>query len=146
VIDLPSDAYDILVANPAVADAVTRTARRIYLFGKAVGQTNIFVFGPNGEQIAALDLAIERDVTGLQAYLKKYIPDSDITVELINDNVVLSGTVETPLDSKRASDLATIFVSGGETTTGPDSQTATRGNGHGGGDTNKPPPERRDAP
>lgn len=38
VIDLPADAYDILVANPAVADAVTRTARRIYLFGKAVGE------------------------------------------------------------------------------------------------------------
>ena len=38
VIDLPSDAYDILVANPTVADAVTRTARRIYLFGKAVGE------------------------------------------------------------------------------------------------------------
>ena len=37
VIDLPADAYDILVANPAVADAVTRTSRRIYLFGKAVG-------------------------------------------------------------------------------------------------------------
>ena len=51
VIDLPADAYDILVANPAVADAVTRTSRRIYLFGKAVGETNIFVFGPNGEQI-----------------------------------------------------------------------------------------------
>jgi pilus assembly protein CpaC len=40
VIDLPADAYDILVANPAVADAVTRTARRIYLFGKSVGETN----------------------------------------------------------------------------------------------------------
>ena len=57
VIDLPADAYDILVANPAVADAVTRTARRIYLFGKSVGETNIFVFGPNGEQIVSLDLA-----------------------------------------------------------------------------------------
>ena len=34
VVDLPQDAYDILVANPAVADAVTRTSRRIYLFGK----------------------------------------------------------------------------------------------------------------
>ena len=54
VVDLPADAYDILVANPAVADAVTRTARRIYLFGKSVGQTNIFVFGPNGEQVASL--------------------------------------------------------------------------------------------
>ena len=68
VIDLPADAYDILVANPAVADAVTRTARRIYLFGKAVGETNIFVFGPNGEQIVSLDLAVERDVAGLEEY------------------------------------------------------------------------------
>ena len=48
VIDLPQDAYDILVANPGIADAVTRTARRIYLFGKSVGQTNIIVFGKDG--------------------------------------------------------------------------------------------------
>ena len=74
VIDLPSDAYDILVANPAVADAVTRTARRIYLFGKAVGETNIFVFGPNGEQIASLDLAVERDVAGLEDYSSASFP------------------------------------------------------------------------
>jgi pilus assembly protein CpaC len=143
VIDLPSDAYDILVANPAVADAVTRTARRIYLFGKSVGQTNIFVFGPNGEQIVSLDLAVERDVSGLEDYLKRYIPNSDITVELLNDNVVLSGTVDTPLDSKRASDLATIFVSGGEATTGQYSQTASGGDASGGVDINNPDQERR---
>ena len=143
VIDLPADAYDILVANPEVADAVTRTARRIYLFGKSVGETNIFVFGPNGEQIVSLDLAVERDVSGLEDYLKRYIPDSDITVELLNDNVVLSGTVETPLDAKRASDLATIFVSGGEATTGQYSQTAAGGDAAGGVDIDNPDEERR---
>ena len=74
---------------------MTRTARRIYLFGKAVGQTNIFVFGPNGEQIVSLDLAVERDVAGLEDYIKRFIPDADIKVELLNDNVVLTGTVET---------------------------------------------------
>src|SRR6185503_17131828 len=74
---------------------------------------------------------------------KKYIPNSDITVELINDNVVLSGTVETPLDSKRASDLATIFVSGGEATTGQYSQTASGGNANGGVDINNPDQQRR---
>src|SRR5690606_9943753 len=127
VIDLPSDAYDILVANPAVADAVTRTAKRIYLFGKAVGETNIFVFGANGQQIVSLDLAVERDVAGLEANLKRFIPGSDIHVELVNDNVVLTGTVETPLDAKRAADLATAFVTGGEATTGQYSQTAAGG-------------------
>ena len=118
VIDLPADAYDILVANPAVADAVTRTSRRIYLFGKQVGETNIFVFGANGEQIVSLDLSIERDVAGLEDHLKRYLPNSAIKVELINDNVVLSGTVDTPLDAKRAEQIAQLFVSGGEATTG----------------------------
>ncbi|MDX8498153.1 type II and III secretion system protein family protein [Mesorhizobium sp. VK4C] len=143
VIDLPSDAYDILVANPAVADAVTRTARRIYLFGKAVGETNIFVFGPNGEQIASLDLAVERDVAGLEDYLKRFLPSSDIKVELLNDNVILTGMVDTPLDAKRAVDLATIFVSGGEATTGQYSQTAAGGSANGGVDINNPDQERR---
>ena len=143
VIDLPSDAYDILVANPAVADAVTRTARRIYLFGKSVGETNIFVFGPNGEQIVSLDLAVERDVAGLEEYLKRFLPTADITVELLNDNVVLTGTVDTPLDAKRAVDLAQIFVSGGEATTGQYSQTASGGSGDGGVDIDNPDSERR---
>lgn len=143
VIDLPSDAYDILVANPSVADAVTRTARRIYLFGKSVGETNIFVFGPNGEQIVSLDLAVERDVAGLEDYLKRFIANSDITVELLNDNVVLTGTVETPLDAKRAADLAQIFVTGGEATTGQYAQTAAGGDAAGGVDINNPDQTRQ---
>lgn len=143
VVDLPADAYDILVANPAVADAVTRTARRIYLFGKSVGQTNIFVFGANGEQVASLDLAVERDVAGLEDYLKRFIPNSDIDVELINDNVVLTGTVDTPLDAQRAARLAGVFVSGGEATTGQYSQTAAGGSVNGGVDINNPDHERR---
>ncbi|CCV15578.1 type II and III secretion system protein family protein [Mesorhizobium sp. STM 4661] len=143
VIDLPSDAYDILVANPTVADAVTRTARRIYLFGKQVGETNIFVFGPNGEQIASLDLAVERDVAGLEDYIKRFIPTSEIKIELLNDNVVLTGTVDTPLDAKRAQDLAEIFVSGGEATTGQYSQTAAGGSAESGVAIDNPDSERR---
>ena len=143
VIDLPRDAYDILVANPGVADAVTRTARRIYLFGKQVGETNIFVFGPNGEQIASLDLRVERDVAGLEDHLKRFLPNSDIKAELVNDNVVLTGTVETPLDAKRAVDLARLFVSGGEATTGQYSQTASGGDAAAGVSINNPDSSRR---
>jgi pilus assembly protein CpaC len=117
VIDLPSQAGDILVADPSIADAVTRTSTRLYLFGKAVGQTNIFVFGPNGEEVVTLELQIERDITGLQQQLARFIPDSDINVEIINDNIVLNGSVQTPQDAQRASQLAQIFLTGGEATT-----------------------------
>lgn len=117
VVDLPDDAHDILVADPSVADAVTRSSRRIYLFGKAVGQTNIFVFGADGNPIVSLDLAIERDISGLQRQLSRFIPDSNIMVEIISDNIVLTGTVRTPQDAARANQIAGIFLKGGEATT-----------------------------
>ncbi|GEO87212.1 MULTISPECIES: type II and III secretion system protein family protein [Alphaproteobacteria] len=117
VVDLPQDAHDILVADPEMADAVTRTSRRIYLFGKAVGQTNIFIFGENGEEIISLDIEIERDIAGLEANLRRFIPESDITVEIVSDNIVLTGSVRTPQDAARAESLATAFLKGGEATT-----------------------------
>ncbi len=117
VIDLPTDAHDILVADPAKADAVTRTSRRIYLFGKDVGQTNIFIFGPGGEEIVSIDLDVERDISGLETHLRRFIPDSDIQVEIISDNIVLNGNVRTPQDADKARQLADIFLTGGEATT-----------------------------
>ncbi|WP_171523638.1 pilus assembly protein N-terminal domain-containing protein, partial [Acinetobacter baumannii] len=41
-VDLPRDARDVIVANPAIANAVVRSARRAFLIGVAVGQTNVF--------------------------------------------------------------------------------------------------------
>lgn len=125
VIDLPADAHDILVADPSMADAVTRTSRRIYLFGKTVGQTNIFIFGRNGEEIVALDLEIERDISGLQANLRRFLPDSNIKVEIISDNIVLSGSVRTPQDATQATRLANIFLKGGEATTRNETATSS---------------------
>ncbi|WAJ30128.1 type II and III secretion system protein family protein [Antarcticirhabdus aurantiaca] len=134
VIDLPRDAHDILVANPEVADAVTRTSRRIYIFGKQIGQTNLFVFDAQGREIAVIDLRIERDISGLEAAIRKYLPNSEVQAEMLNDNVVLTGTVDTPQDASRAADLARIYVTGGEATTGAYIQSATAAGGEGGAD------------
>jgi pilus assembly protein CpaC len=117
VVDLPADAHDILVADPSMADAVTRSSRRIYLFGKTVGQTNIFIFGDDGQEIVSLDIEIERDIAGLESNLRRFIPESDIKVEIVSDNIVLTGTVRTPQDAARAQSLAKAFLQGGEATT-----------------------------
>ncbi len=125
VIDLPADAHDILVANPDVADAITRTSRRIYVFAKQVGETNVFIFDKAGNQLLSLDLAIERDVAGLEAYIEKYIRGADVKVEIVNDNIILTGTVPTPQASAKAVQLAQIFVKGGEATTPTDTASSS---------------------
>ena len=40
--DLPRDATEIVVGNPAVVNAVVRTPRKIYLMGAGLGQTTVF--------------------------------------------------------------------------------------------------------
>ena len=113
VVDLPRDARDVLVSDPRIADAVIRTSRRIYLTGVAVGQTNIIVFDRAGQQIVSLELEVERDGRTLAAMLDRLIPGSAIQVEMISDNIVLSGTVRNAADARRAQDVAGIFANGG---------------------------------
>jgi pilus assembly protein CpaC len=129
VVELPRDAHDILVANPDVADAVTRTSRRIYLFGKQIGQTNIFVFDGAGKQILSLELNIERDITGLVETIERLVPGSEIDVEMINDNLVLTGHVSTPQASSKAAQIAQIFIKGGEATQNNNSNSNTNSGG-----------------
>src|SRR6185312_12158608 len=69
VVELPEDAKDVLVANPKVANAVVRSARRAYLIGVAAGQTNVIFFDGEGRQIAAYDIEVGRESGGLRAAL-----------------------------------------------------------------------------
>jgi pilus assembly protein CpaC len=106
VIDLPREIKDVLVADPKIANAVVRSAQRAYIIGAAVGQTNIFFFDTDGQQIAAYDIAVTRDLNGIRAALKQVLPHADIAVEGLGDGVVLSGVVTSPADAQQASDLA----------------------------------------
>src|SRR5918999_3418987 len=85
VIDLPREIKDVLVADPKIANAVVRSAQRAYIIGAAVGQTNIFFFDSDGQQIAAYDIAVKRDLNGVRAALKQSLPNSEIQIEGIGD-------------------------------------------------------------
>lgn len=110
IVELPRAAQDVLVSDPETADAVVRSTRRAYVIGKKVGQTNIFFFDGNGQQILALEVQVERDIGVLERTIANLIPGSNVRAEPINDNVVLTGSVRNPSDAKTAFDIAARFV------------------------------------
>jgi len=114
VIDLPRDIKDVLVADPKIANAVVRSAQRAYIIGAAVGQTNIVFFDSAGQQIAAYDIAVKRDLNGLRTALKATMPNSDIQLEGLGDGVILTGTAASPIEAQQAGDLAARLVGGAE--------------------------------
>src|SRR5919198_257177 len=106
VIDLPRDVKDVLVSDPKIANAVVRTARRAYIIGVKTGQTNVFFFDADGQQIGGLDIAVTRSLNGLRAAIKQALPQADVQVEGLGDGVVLYGNVSSPLESQTAFDIA----------------------------------------
>lgn len=113
VIDLPRDVKDVLVADPKIANAVIRSARRAYMIGVKVGQTNVFFFDAEGRQIAGFDIAVKRDLNGLREAIKQSLPGADIRAEGVGDGIMLTGHASSQAEAQQAYDLASRIVAGG---------------------------------
>ena len=103
IIDLPREVKDVLVADPKIANAVVRSAQRAYIIGAAVGQTNVVFFDAAGQQVAAYDIAVKRDLNGVRAALRHTLPG--IQIEGVGDGVMLTGSVSSPIEAQQAGDL-----------------------------------------
>lgn len=128
VIRLPAEARDVIVGNPMVVDAVVRTKNTAYLFAKSVGQTNIFFFDAQGQQILNLDLEVALDSKAIKKLINRALPGNRITVDTVNNSVVLGGIARNPTEAKTAMDLASQFVGA---TTSATATTATSGTSSG---------------
>jgi pilus assembly protein CpaC len=110
VIDLPRDIKDVLVGDPTFANAVIRSTRRAYIIGVKPGQTSVYFFDAEGQQIGAFDVAVTRDLNGVRAAIKQALPGLDIHIEGVGEGIVLTGNVSTPIEAQQAFDIASRLV------------------------------------
>jgi pilus assembly protein CpaC len=124
IVDLPAEAAEVIVSQPAVAGAIMRTARRAIIQGVGAGETNIFFLDSAGRTISVLELSVTSqpsEVAGaLEATLSRVIAGSAIRVDSVMlgggagggvaNRVVLSGTVVSGEDVERAAQIATQFA------------------------------------
>ena len=118
VVEFPRDIKDVLVGDPKVANAIVRTSRRAYIIALAAGQTNIFFFDGDGNQMAGFDLQVpdrpmppsSRVVDDITNAIAKFIPGSAVKAESVGDGIILWGTVANQIDAQQAYDIATHFV------------------------------------
>jgi pilus assembly protein CpaC len=113
VVELARDAKEIFVANPAVANAVVRSTRKLFLLGVANGSTSVFVMDAEGRQIASLEVNVGRDLGVLRQTLRTTIPNGRIDVKPAGDSILLTGTVNSAGDAQQAVDIAKAFVGQG---------------------------------
>ena len=114
IIDLPTGMMDVIVSNPDIVDAVVHTANRVLLVGKKPGQTNVFFYGHEGQELLSLEIRVERDMNGLKALIAQHAPGNAVNVQAYNNNILLSGEVADASTATNVLNLATLWL--GETT------------------------------
>ena len=113
IVDLPEDAQEIFVGDPKIANAIVRSARRLYVSTLEPGQTTIFALAADGRKIAVLEVTVGRDVGELTRLLKASIPNNDIHVRTVGGSIILTGSVASAGDAQQALDIAQGFVADG---------------------------------
>lgn len=110
VVELPTEMMDVIVSNPNIVEAMVHTSHRTVLIGKKTGQTNAYFYGHNGQEILNLEIRVERDINGLKSLINQHADGSSVTVQAINDNLLLTGSVANAGMSSRVEALAKMWL------------------------------------
>jgi pilus assembly protein CpaC len=110
ICDLPEEAGEIYVGDPSVANAIVRSAKRVYISGVANGQTSIFALARDGRRIAAIQVSVGRAVAELSNLLNTAIPGNEIHVRTVENTIILTGSVASAEEAQKALDIADGFV------------------------------------
>jgi len=110
VIDLPVDAADVFVSNPATADAVLRTPRRIFVLGVAPGQSDAIFFDATGRQILNLSIRVGVSTDQLSDTIHRLYPQAEVDVQSVNGYIILSGVVASSAEAEAIQRLSVAFA------------------------------------
>jgi pilus assembly protein CpaC len=110
IVDLPEEAGEIYVGDPTIANAIVRSAKRVYVSGVANGQTSIFALARDGRRIAVIQVSVGRNVAELSNLLNTAIPGNEIHVRTVENTIILTGSVASAEEAQKALDIANGFV------------------------------------
>jgi len=113
-VDLPADAHDVIISNPAVAEAMLHSPRRITVIGIAPGTTDAVFLDASGRTILSLSIRVDAGVSALQDTISRIAPGAQVRAEAVNDSIILTGLVTSPSESDRIQQVARAFVSAPE--------------------------------
>lgn len=107
---LDAPASKIVVAQPETAQIVATTDRSFYVRGKALGATNLLIYGSGGVLQEVVDVRVGYDAEALQADLAAALPGEEVRVRNLGEGLLLAGEVSTTAVAAKAKALADRFA------------------------------------
>ncbi|TAN54896.1 MAG: type II and III secretion system protein family protein, partial [Magnetospirillum sp.] len=110
-IRIPGEVREVVLGNPDVADVVVRSPSQIYVSGRAVGQTNLFLLDRAGRTLRRYEIDVHLDSDAVAEAVRRVLPaETRLQVTAVADSIFLSGTVSSDVAAATAKALARRYV------------------------------------
>ena len=106
VLAFGGNAARVSVGNPDIADILILRASQIYILGKDLGTTNVFLWDKNDVLIGAVEVVVTHDLQSLKKKLHDLLPNEAIEVHSAQRNIILSGNVSNVTNMEAALKIA----------------------------------------
>lgn len=107
---LPKTAETIIVVDKTIADANAPTPGRLLLFGKSVGDTEVYAIDFSGKVVFRRRVQVRHQKTSMHSALRQRFPASRVKVSSSPGSVLVTGTADTPRDARHIIDTVTPFA------------------------------------
>lgn len=100
------------IGNDKIADIVPVSLSSVYVLGKTSGTTNLALYDLRGALIAVVDVVVTPDAEAVKKKLAELMPTEAVGVNVVNDHLVLEGTVASAAAAERVASIAQTFAPG----------------------------------
>jgi len=109
-VELPVPMMDVIVSNPDIVEAMVHTNQRAVLIGKSTGQTNVYFYGNDGQEILSLEIRVERDTNGLKSLISQHTDGAVVEVQSVNNNILLTGRAPNAAAADKIAAIARMWL------------------------------------
>ena len=113
LVTLPVAVSSVWTSNPDVADIYVDNARQIHLFGKSTGEATVFASTADGAVAYAAKIRVSQNISSLDKLIKLAMPNADVTVTIVGQFALLTGTVASPEDGAEVAKLVLTALNPG---------------------------------
>jgi len=114
ILEVDDPLYSVFVADPNIADVMLQSPQRVYVFGKAIGDTTVFLSDEAGRVVAGRTIRVSHDTGTIEQAIGEMLPQAGVQVRSVGRSLVIDGAVASPQVVEDIRRLARSYVGSDE--------------------------------
>ncbi|MDX2074347.1 MAG: type II and III secretion system protein family protein [Alphaproteobacteria bacterium] len=110
MIKLPAAASSVVLSDPTTADVQVVSPTLLFVHGKKVGDTSVYVVDSTDNQIYSATISVTHNLSKLQSAVKRAAPKSKINIHTVDGGIVLDGFAQSVEEAENIRNLAAAFI------------------------------------